>query len=339
MEFLRRRLGLIVRIGISGLLIGYLAVKEVNWPKLLQIVRTEDPGWLVASFCCFAPVVLIVAWRWRMLLGVHGVHLRFWRVFELNMIGQFFSAFLLGTTGGDVIKIFYAARAVPQRRAAVAFTVVVDRVIGMVAMLILGVGLSFTKLPLLLSTPGTKVATGSFYFFAAGGVGGCVLATLGPALLSHPSVRALVKRLPFVHRGTSLFTAYERTARAVRVNLLALVGSIPSHLSIISMGYCILRALHFHPGLVAFAAIILIVNMLIALPVSISGFGVREGLFIMFLALLHIDKDHAFAFSLTFFAVNLLWSLVAGPFYFLYRHETHEPAPDVPPDATILSNT
>ena len=81
-----------------------------------------------------------------MLLGVHGVHLSYWRIFELTMIGQFFSAFLLGTTGGDVIKIFYAARAVPQRRAAVAFTVIVDRVIGLVALLLFGVALSIAKL-------------------------------------------------------------------------------------------------------------------------------------------------------------------------------------------------
>jgi uncharacterized protein (TIRG00374 family) len=102
-------------------------------------------GGLAAGFACFLPVLLIVSWRWRMLLGVHGVHLRFWRIFELNMIGQFFSAFLVGTTGGDVFKIFYVARAVPQRKAAVAFTVIVDRVIGMIALLLFGVALSITN--------------------------------------------------------------------------------------------------------------------------------------------------------------------------------------------------
>jgi uncharacterized membrane protein YbhN (UPF0104 family) len=48
------------------------------------------------------------------------------------------------------------------------------------------------------------------------------------------------------------------------------------------MGYCVMRAMHLQPPLLAFCAILSMVNMLIALPVSISGFGVREGLFIMF---------------------------------------------------------
>ena len=46
------------------------------------------------------------------------------------------------------------------------------------------------------------------------------------------------------------------------------------------MGYCILRAMHLPPPpLLAFCAILAIVNMLIALPVSMSGVGVREMLF------------------------------------------------------------
>jgi hypothetical protein len=57
----------------------------------------------------------------------------------------------------------------------------------------------------------------------------------------------------------------------------------------------------------------------------------------MFLALLGIDKDHAFAFSITCFALNLLWSMAGGPFYFLYRHETHTPPPDVSEVEPIFS--
>jgi uncharacterized membrane protein YbhN (UPF0104 family) len=338
MEFLRRRLGLIVRALVSILLIAWL-VRKVDWTQLWAIVRTMDVGWLFASFFCFIPVLFIVSWRWRLLMTVHGVRLPFWRIFELNMIGQFFSAFLLGTTGGDVFKIFYAARAVPQRRAAVAFTVIIDRVIGMMAMLFLGVTLSFTQLPLLLSTSGTRLATGTFYFFAAGGAAVAILGTCGPALLRHPFIRSLIKKLPFVHRGTSLFAAYENSARAIGTNLLALVCSVPSHLCILGMGYCILQAMHKAPPLLAFCSILLMVNMLIALPVSISGFGVREGLFIMFFGLLHIDRDHAFAFSLTFFALNLFWSLVGGPFYFLYRHQTHTPPPSTAEVEPIFSET
>jgi uncharacterized protein (TIRG00374 family) len=335
MEFLRRRLGLIFRTLISVALITWL-VKKVDWPQLWSILRTVDVNWLVAAFLSFTPVLLVVSWRWRMLLGVHGVHLRYWRVLELTMIGQFFSAFLVGTTGGDVIKIFYVARAVPNRKAAVAFTVIVDRVIGLIALLLLGVLLSFTQLHLLLSRPDTKAATGTFYLFAVGGVVASVLACLGPYALNHEGLRSLINRLPLINKGASLLNAYETTARAFKVNVIALLGSVPSQACVLVVGYCILRAMNleteklYQPGFIlAFASIMAMVNMLIALPVSIAGLGVREALFIMFFGLIGIDKEHAVAFSLTFFAINLLWSAAGGPFYFLYRHETHTPPPDV----------
>ncbi len=326
MEFLRRRLGLILRTLVSLLLILWL-VRKIDWVKFWAIVRTADMDWLILGFLCFIPTLLIVSWRWRMLLGVHEVHLRFWRIFELTMIGQFFSAFLLGTTGGDVIKIYYVARAVPSRRTAVGFTVIVDRVIGMVALLLFGVALSVTQLPLFFSQHFTKVYTAIFYLLALGGVVGSLVACLGPTLLKNPMIRSLVNRLPMAHKGASLIAAYETTARAFGTNVLALVGSLPSHVCATLMGYCILRALHLQPPLLTFCAILAIVNMLIALPISISGLGVRELLFVTFFGLVHIDIDHATAFSLTYFTLNLLWSLFGGPFYFLYRHETHTPAP------------
>ncbi|HEY0257051.1 MAG TPA: lysylphosphatidylglycerol synthase transmembrane domain-containing protein [Candidatus Methylacidiphilales bacterium] len=336
MEFLRRHLGLIFRTLVSVLLIGWL-LRKMDLPDLWPILYTVDVNWIVAGFFSFMPILLIVSWRWRMLLGVHGVHMRFWRILELTMIGQFFSAFLLGTTGGDVIKIYYVARAVPQRKAAVAFTVIVDRVIGLVALLLLGVALSASQLTLLLSKPEPKLFTGLFYLFALGGVVVSILACFGPSLLRHQGIRTFLKKLPFIHRGTSIFSAYEVTARALGINVIALVGSIPSHLCSTVMGYCIFHALHLQGSLLAFCSILIMVNMLIALPVSISGLGLREYLFIIYFGLLGIDKEHAFAFSITYFALNVLWSLAGGPFYFLYRHETHTPAPNVAEVEPIFS--
>lgn len=328
MEFLRRRIGLILQTLVSALVILWLT-RVVDWSEVWTYMRTMSLAWIILGFFCFLPVLFVVSWRWRMLLAVHGVHLPFWRVFELTMIGQFFSAIGVGTTGGDVVKIFYAARAVPQRRAAVAFTIIVDRVIGLVALLLFGVAMSIPNLPLLLSTHQTKVATATFYFFALGGVGASLLACAGPFLMQHQALRTLIKRLPFVHRMSSLFMAYEHTARAYSTNIIALIGSFPSHICNSLMGYCIIRAMGLHTDFTTTFAIIAIVNMLIALPVSVAGLGVRETLFIMFLGLLHVPREQALACSITYFALSLFWSLMGGPFYFLYRHETHTPAPDV----------
>jgi uncharacterized membrane protein YbhN (UPF0104 family) len=214
----------------------------------------------------------------------------------------------------------------------VSFTVIVDRVIGLVAMLLLGCVLSLSCLRLLFSKGDTGNLTGIFYLAALGGVVASLGACAGPLFLRHGKIRSWLKRLPLVHRAASLFLAYETTARAARANFLALAGSVPSQICLCGMGYCIFRALDLPgPGqqtpFVIFSAMLLMVCMLISVPISIGGLGVREYLFITYFSLLGIDKEHAFAFSITFFALNMLWSLAGAPFYFLYRHETHTPAP------------
>jgi uncharacterized membrane protein YbhN (UPF0104 family) len=161
-----------------------------------------------------------------------------------------------------------------------------------------------------------------------GGIVASLFGSLSPLVLNHQGFQTLLKKLPLIQRASSLFEALECSARAVRVNLAALCGSVPSHMCIVVMGYLILHAMHLHPDLLAFCAIMAIVNMLIALPVSISGVGVREALFTTFFGLIGIDQAHAVAFSLTYFCLTILWCLMGAPFYFLYRHETHAPAPD-----------
>ena len=336
MEFLRRRLGLIIRSTVSLLAVWWV-VRSNDWAKVWHNASTMDVNWLLAGVACFLPTLLVVAWRWRLLLSVHDVHLRYWRVFELNMIGQFFSTVGVGTTGGDVFKIFYVTRAVPDKKAAVAFTVIADRVIGLLALLLFGVALSISKLPLLFSTTNTRTLTMTFYAFAIAGAVGALVTSISPLFLGHRAIVALIDRLPFAHRSRKLVAVIERTARALGVNLVALLVSIPSHMSITLMGYCILCAMRLQPDLIAFCSIMAMVNMLIALPVSISGIGVRESLFTFFFALLNIQGDQAVTFSLTYFAMNILWSLAGGPFYFLYRHETHTPPPDVAEVEPIFS--
>jgi glycosyltransferase 2 family protein len=328
MEFLRRRIGLIVRCLVSLLAIAYV-IHTYDWVKVWANIQTMNYLWLLAGIVCFIPTLLVVSWRWRMLLRVHDVKMRFWRVFELTMIGQFFSTVGVGATGGDVFKIFYVARAVPDRRTAVAFTVILDRVIGLIALLFFGACLALARLPQLLSDPHTRVFTGTFFLFVMGGIGGSIIAVLGPYFLHRPFFLGLGRKLPMAEKARKLFLAYDCSARAIGTNILALVASIPSHMSIMMMGYCIMLAMGLHPDIIAFCAIMAIVNLLIAMPVSISGIGIRELLFPMFLALEKIPSDKAGTFAITYFALCTIWNLAGGPFYFLYRHETHTPPPNV----------
>lgn len=119
-------LGLLVYLGVSG---------SINWRALLGLLRAW-PVTVAALLILFLDTALM-AWRLSLLLKPRGFFLPIECSLRLTLIGIFFNLFLLGATGGDVVKLFYATQGNPGRRTEVATIVLLDRVVGMFALLIL----------------------------------------------------------------------------------------------------------------------------------------------------------------------------------------------------------
>ncbi|MBR5604856.1 MAG: flippase-like domain-containing protein, partial [Verrucomicrobia bacterium] len=77
-------------------------------PKALwEIITLIRPLSFFLSLLSVGATVLLGAWRWHILLEAQGICVVFRRTFQITMIGQFFNSFLLGSTGGDLLKAYY----------------------------------------------------------------------------------------------------------------------------------------------------------------------------------------------------------------------------------------
>ena len=99
-------------------------------------LKTASVPFLISAIVCYGVVNLITAWRWGQLLDVQGIHLTFWELFRLNMIGVFFSNVIPGSVSGDVVKFAYVVGKAPHRKTECALSMLVDRLIGLSAMLL-----------------------------------------------------------------------------------------------------------------------------------------------------------------------------------------------------------
>ena len=113
----------------------------------------RDWPWLLAAQAPYAVVLLLAAIRWRLLLAVQGVYRSFGEIYSLVLMGVFFNQVLFGSTGGDVMKAYYVARESPERRAAAALTVFIDRAIGLFVLMAMACAATFLNLPLLQEDP------------------------------------------------------------------------------------------------------------------------------------------------------------------------------------------
>jgi len=153
--------GLIVYLGISG---------AIDWAGLAGLIKLWPLS--VAALVVLFLTVLLVSWRLSILLSVQGLRLSLGASLRLNLIGAFFNAFLPGSYGGDVVRMYLAAKPNPGHRTEIATTVVIDRVIGLLALLVFPLLLVFVFTISHVSTPNLGVllwvVAGTTFMLCAG---------------------------------------------------------------------------------------------------------------------------------------------------------------------------
>ncbi len=292
---------------------------------MLTALKQAQIGWIIPGIVAIGIAFVLQTQRWRMLMAVQGIHMGWWRTFRLMMVGAFFNLFLFGSTGGDVIKIFYAMRETATKKSAAFLSVMVDRIVGLLALIVVTAVICAISFRELTAQPVTAALLSTLGIILGGSLAMVVAGFLVDRLqLAH----RLPTWLPLHAKITEMAAAFSVYARDGRTLLATLGLSVPAHLLIFSAFYFASRA--FSAQLMAAGQAVLslmdvftvmpIISTITALPISLSGLGVREVLFQqLFGALFGTPTDIAKVVSLTGFAMVLFWSLVGGVIYLLYR--------------------
>jgi uncharacterized membrane protein YbhN (UPF0104 family) len=101
------------------------------------LVRASGKWYLlVAAWGMLGLPFLVTAIRWRSLMRPQGIRMPLGKCLQLTFVGQFYSIMLPGITGGDLVKIVYAARLTGSKTKSF-ITIILDRVIGLVALMVI----------------------------------------------------------------------------------------------------------------------------------------------------------------------------------------------------------
>jgi hypothetical protein len=315
------RIRFVVQVLVTVAILYWLFRDPDKRSQMWSAWQGANRSWFMAGLAAYGVVVMLGTLRWHILLGVQGIHLTFRRVLRLFMIGAFFNLFMLGTVGGDVVKAFYLLRESTQKKAAAFLTVLMDRLVGLVALIALSVAIMGVQYGIFLAAPGTKALFLSVAVILAGAAGAILfsLAVTGLGL-----VHKLPRGLPARAKIVELSAAYNLYARAWRASLAAFLLSIVAHLSSFMIFYFTARAFTDSVSLRNILTVMPIVNTITALPISVNGVGVREGLFEQLLGTLYaVPNEISVLVSLTGFMVIAGGSSIGGLVYLLYRPGEH----------------
>ena len=291
--------------------------------SLWETISGVSIVWLLASFVFMGATIFIGVIRWRLVLAVQGLHLSLGRATGISLVAHFFNSFLLGSTGGDLLKAYFAAAETAQKKAEAVTTVVVDRLLGLFAMLL------FVSL-MALANWGVVISQKRFMavmlvvlgmLFASGLV--VVLSFWAGPTGARLKFEALLAKLPkgdvLVRCIEACHAFGEKPGFLPRVIGWSMLLSTACVLQIVALGFGLGLPMGEH-----FRVLLLIVPAIIcisALPITPSGIGVRENLYVWLLSAtaIGIEAKAALSLSLLAFAGSLLWSLIGGAVYLTFR--------------------
>jgi len=302
----RKRLFDILRIIVSIALIYFIFI-IVDRDKLTDIFHNAHRGWIIASLALSLIGVVIRGWRWQILLNVLGVHVPIAELVNIYFIGFLFNNLLPSGLGGDAIRMIELKK-YSENISDVVTSVLVDRLIGLFG----GLTLALIALAFRWDTVPYEIAVSSVIVF-----GGIML--VGFLLVNRSLYLALQKispikkiaGIPFINNLFESFQTYN--LKALWQSFLV---SILFNISLIAMNVTIGWSLGIDIALVHYLVFVPIAGMMLILPVSLGGLGVREGTYIMLFEQVGVPQEIGFGIGLLVFALgNLAPGLVGGVIY------------------------
>lgn len=250
----------------------YLVFRKLDVRTVGHTLGAAQPGWLLAALALFVASKWLSARRLNQFFHCISIPLSEGENLRLYWLGMFYNLFLPGGIGGDGYKVYLLHRRYQVPTRPLLGAVLLDRISGVAALLVLADGffvLTPYPLPykpaLLLLIPGLILV----YFWA--------VRRFFPAftaILPGTSGQALLVQVAQVLCAAALLLALHETDQTLNYLLIFLVSSVAS-----------------------------------VLPLTVGGVGIRELTFLLGAQFLHINLPVAVALSLVFYLLSALTAL------------------------------
>jgi uncharacterized membrane protein YbhN (UPF0104 family) len=319
----RRYVLLALKISVSLVLLGVLFAR-IDVGRLWASARNASLLWLSAALGLYLVNVLASIWRWHLLLRAQHVAIRRRSLLETFLIACFFNNFLPSNIGGDVIRIRETAR--PANSKTLAATIVLtDRLLGLMALVfVAAVGATAVGVVHPSDAPIWPV------WLWAGFLAGA--AASAPAVLVPDGFGRLLRPLTVFHpewvgnRIEKLTSALGRFRDSPSALAGCFAGALFVQGTMVVFYFAVADALHLNVALSDLSVIVPISFVVQMLPVSVSGFGVREATFSFYFTRIGQPIEAALLMSLMAQALIILFSLSGAA---LYISRTHRGKPTI----------
>jgi hypothetical protein len=290
---LNRTLLLVVKLFLSVGLLVYL-LRSVDLSDVFRHVIEGDHPVFAVAVLIYGTVVVLSTVRWKILLDALGSSPSFKVLCQSYMVATFFNNFLPSNVGGDVVRVRDAARAAGSHTTSLTVAVL-DRVIGFVALYFIAATAFISGGSMVRALAGARVILLALT---------ALFILLGAIFLRSGLVSALVERMglrrfAWAHEK---FESVQAAVNSYRARKTALIEAFLLSLVLQFLGvayfFMVARALRIP---LEFGTVLLMVplcTLIQAIPISFNGWGLREGVYVVYFNQVGLPRESALAFSI-----------------------------------------
>ncbi|MBF0556753.1 MAG: flippase-like domain-containing protein [Nitrospirae bacterium] len=278
----------------------YVLLSKVDLNRVFSLLRNINLLYFFMGCLLCIVSVGFISRRWQLFIS-EDISLS--KLFSLNMIWLFFNNVMPGTTGGDAVKVYYVYKKTGNGLIAAA-SVFMDRYIGLANIIFIGLAAMMFGLNRL-------AGTGVEYFTPA------VTAAFAVVSVIVFGFR-LGGRFASVAKFYEYFHLYMRNTKAIALSFMLTTAA---QLIAIGCVYLVAHGLGVEVGVLDLLIFVPVIVLIAAIPISISGFGLREGAFVLLFKRAGIAEETAIAISFGWYLTTLVASLPGFIFYLYNKTE------------------
>ena len=255
----------------------YLVIRKIDVEVMWRVIKSANAFYLLLAWLFFMFSKVFSSFRLNYFFKDLGLQIPSGQNIKLYGIGMYYNLFLPGGIGGDGYKVYLLNKLHKTPVKQLLRAVMLDRINGLVVLVFLMLSIFFF----------IDMETSSLYNLKIwGGIGLAMV-----IMAFYGAMRFWFKDFIRSIRQTLLYSFL--------VQLLQLVCS-----------YFILAGLGINQQIIQYLFVFLLSSIVAVLPLTIGGVGARELVFIFSHDYMGIDKNSAVAFSLIFFLITAITSLI-----------------------------
>ncbi|XLQ20240.1 MAG: lysylphosphatidylglycerol synthase transmembrane domain-containing protein [Candidatus Moraniibacteriota bacterium] len=293
-----------LKIAISSFLV-FLLIINVDWTEVWGYIVGANIYYIIAFVIFYILGIVISARKWQIIARFKKFTNKFIFYIKSYLLGTFLNNFLPSFIGGDTYRAYSLGKPV-GRVSESSTTIVVDRISGLIGIMILSIIFAFYNFKVLIDH---EIIVWIVYGLII------TITTFVIVIIFFNSrfIRYFINLLPnfiqvYIKQLAKFRNIEIMTKSLLYAFVFAFVGvAIANYLLFKSIGICL--------SVEDFMSVIFLSSIIAAVPISMGNIGVKEWAYVFLFGIFGVSASAAVTVVILSRVLQMLVSLIAIPFY------------------------